>query len=204
MLQAYLIGSVVSEPKINGKQVSCGLEVNLEKNNKIKLITYGKKNQELLTVGANLFVVGDLSYIEDTYQLQLNANIVQAMSSDESMRPMATVTGNANYLKIEENYNRFSVGSYDGKTKKYTNCSVITNHPLSPYVNGAIVLVSGILDTNIYTNKQGDERHVLNLQGRKIDILQSKPKDEASASSNKTKATVSKSKSTNSLDGMPF
>lgn len=175
MLVIACVGRIASDPVVENKQRSCRLAVKLEKNQVIKLITWSKEAP--LEKDAMVFVIGTLTKIEDIH-LQLEATLVCPV---DQLSPVAMIaTGVTKYLdqRYDQNgriYFSSQIGSYNNKTKSYTNASLTTSHPLAKYSSDKRVAVLGTANTNTFTSsKSGNEVHVINLRGREMEITERK------------------------------
>ena len=187
MLQAALIGKVVSDPVLDesGKRsfTACRLAVNLKDNQVIKLVTYAKDPK--LVKDSLVFVAGKLSKI-DEFHLQLETELISPV---DTLSPVyAFASGNCKFVKDRQTesgrtFYNFDLSSYDGLNKTYTSVGVSTSSRLASYMEGKRGAVSGTINTVKYQKKSGGEGHAINASVRELEITERKETGEKKQSS---------------------
>ena len=197
------IGKVISDPVDNqdnkGKQ--CRLEVKSKKEDLVvvKLVAFGK-SAESLVKDKFVFFTGNVNYIDDKKQgIVVKATVV---TSADILSPLTCVaTGSTSYFEEEGQYAKFSIGSYDGRTKEYTNVLTLSSNPFRAYISQKRIAASGVVEFSVYkSQKTNQEMMSINLKARDLEITERKQEENKTSKQKSAEDSINYNK----LDDLPF
>lgn len=201
MIQLIVIGKVCSKPRKtkDDRGSYCKVHVGLGANETVYVIAYGK-SAEALVEGEKVLIAGEFSYYDGTKKdAKIEAGLVHNINSGDYSPAYAIASGGVSFIEKKENFTTFSIGSYDGKTKTYTNVGANTNHPLINYVqNKRRVIAAGWFKTLLTKNK----KHILSLNARTMEITDKN--SDTNGVVNKPTVIEEKIDSVSQLDDMPW